>query len=53
MTRRPDGWSGAVKGGANRVALSPDGRRLHYAPLIGRHLYAIDSYAILQTSLPA
>jgi sugar lactone lactonase YvrE len=47
MTRRPDGSTAPVKGGANGIALSPDGRRLYYSPLIGRHLYAIDT-AILR-----
>lgn len=37
----------AVKGGANGIALSPDGRRLYYAPLIGRHVYAIDTAILL------
>ncbi|MCJ2082567.1 major royal jelly family protein [Methylobacterium sp. J-090] len=36
-----------VQGGANGIALSPDGRRLYYAPLIGRHLYAVDTAALL------
>jgi sugar lactone lactonase YvrE len=41
-----------VQGGANGIALSPDGRRLYYAPLMGRHLYAVDTQALLdpQTS---
>jgi len=47
MIRRADGVTAAVKGGANGIALSPDGRRLYYAPLIGRHLYAIDTAILL------
>lgn len=47
MTRRADGTTAPIKGGANGIALSPDGHRLYYAPLIGRHLYAIDTGALL------
>lgn len=47
MQRRRDGSTGEVKGGANGIAISPDGRRLFYAPLIGRHLYAVDTAALL------
>lgn len=47
MIRRANGTTAAVKGGANGIALSPDGRRLYYAPLIGRHLYAIDTAILL------
>lgn len=47
MQRRRDGSTVAVKGGANGIAISPDGTRLFYAPLIGRHLYAIDTAALL------
>ncbi|GEP05866.1 SMP-30/gluconolactonase/LRE family protein [Methylobacterium oxalidis] len=36
-----------VQGGANGIALSPDGRRLYYAPLIGRRLYAVDTASLL------
>lgn len=37
----------SVQGGANGIALGPDGRRLYYAPLIGRHLYAVETQALL------
>jgi len=47
MTRRADGTTAPIKGGANGIALSPDGHRLYYAPLIGRHLYVIDTGALL------
>ncbi len=36
-----------VQGGANGIALSPDGARLYYAPLIGRRLYAVDTKSLL------
>jgi len=36
-----------VQGGANGIALGPNGTRLYYAPLIGRHLYAVDAGALL------
>ncbi len=36
-----------VKGGANGIALSHDGRTLYYAPLMGRNLYAVDALALL------
>ncbi|MBB4155738.1 sugar lactone lactonase YvrE [Sphingomonas jinjuensis] len=51
MQRRRDGSTGAVKGGANGIAISPDGRRLFYAPLIGRHLYAVDTGALLDPTM--
>ncbi len=51
MQRRRDGSTGAVKGGANGIAISPDGRRLFYAPLIGRHLYAVDTAALLDPAV--
>lgn len=34
-------------GGANGIALGPNGQRLYYAPLIGRRLYAVDAGALL------
>lgn len=51
LLRRPDGSTGAVKGGANGIAISPDGKRLFYAPLIGRHLYGIDTAALLDPAV--
>ncbi|WP_062112190.1 SMP-30/gluconolactonase/LRE family protein [Aureimonas sp. AU40] len=42
-----EGPARAVQGGANGIALGPDGKRLYYAPLIGRHLYAVDAAALL------
>lgn len=51
MQRRRDGSTGAVKGGANGIAISPDGKRLFYAPLIGRHLYAVDTAALLDPAI--
>ncbi|MCJ2050121.1 SMP-30/gluconolactonase/LRE family protein [Methylobacterium sp. J-070] len=34
------------KGGANGIALSPDGARLYYAPLMSRRLYAVETAAL-------
>lgn len=47
MQRKGDGPPRPVQGGANGIALSPDGRRLYYAPLIGRRLYAVDTASLL------
>lgn len=47
MQRKGDGPARPVQGGANGIALSPDGRRLYYAPLMGRRLYAIDTASLL------
>ena len=47
LRRGADGTVRPVQGGANGIALSPDGRRLYYAPLMGRHLYAVDTAALL------
>lgn len=52
MQRKGDGPPRPVQGGANGIALSPDGRRLYYAPLMGRRLYGVDTGSLLdaQTS---
>ncbi|MEA1832788.1 L-dopachrome tautomerase-related protein [Methylobacterium durans] len=47
MLRPETGPEKPVQGGANGIALSPDGRRLYYAPLIGRRLYAVDTASLL------
>ncbi|KQP92126.1 L-dopachrome tautomerase-related protein [Methylobacterium sp. Leaf117] len=47
VQRKGDGPPRPVQGGANGIALSPDGRRLYYAPLIGRRLYAVETAALL------
>jgi sugar lactone lactonase YvrE len=47
LQRKGEGPARPVQGGANGIALSPDGRRLYYAPLIGRHLYAVETAALL------
>ena len=47
LQRKGEGPAPPVQGGANGIALSPDGRRLYYAPLIGRHLYAVETAALL------
>ncbi|MDR7037479.1 sugar lactone lactonase YvrE [Methylobacterium sp. BE186] len=47
MLRPEGGPEKPVQGGANGIALSPDGGRLYYAPLIGRRLYAVDAASLL------
>jgi len=47
LKRGADGQTSAVQGGANGIALSPDGRRLYYAPLMGRTLYSVETAALL------
>ncbi|GJE46017.1 SMP-30/gluconolactonase/LRE family protein [Methylobacterium soli] len=47
MLRPPGAKPQPVSGGANGIALSPDGRRLYYAPLMGRRLYAVDTASLL------
>lgn len=47
MQTRGDGPPQSPKGGANGIALSPDGARLYYAPLMARHLYAVETAALL------
>lgn len=47
LQRRGDGPPRPVQGGANGIALSPDGQRLYYAPLMGRRLYAVETAALL------
>ncbi|WP_416357157.1 L-dopachrome tautomerase-related protein [Aureimonas phyllosphaerae] len=48
-----DGGGGkpqTVQGGANGIALGPDGRRLYWAPLMGRRLYAVDTDSLLDAA---
>lgn len=47
LKRSADGAASEIKGGANGIALAPDGTRLYYAPLMGRHLYAVDTQKLL------
>ncbi|MDX7952678.1 L-dopachrome tautomerase-related protein [Lichenihabitans sp. Uapishka_5] len=47
MKRNPDGVTSPVQGGANGIALSPDGRRVYYGPLMGRQLYSVDAGTLL------
>ena len=46
MERKGDAPPKSPKGGANGIALSPDGTRLYYAPLMSRRLYAVDTAAL-------
>ena len=47
LKRNPDGVTSEVQGGANGIALSADGKRVYYAPLMARHLYAVSAEALL------
>lgn len=47
MQRKGGGPPRPVQGGANGIALSPDGARLYYAPLMGRRLYAVPTALLL------
>ncbi|GJD80273.1 SMP-30/gluconolactonase/LRE family protein [Methylobacterium gregans] len=47
MQTQGDGPPQSPKGGANGIALSPNGARLYYAPLMARHLYAVGTAALL------
>ncbi|SFT21114.1 L-dopachrome tautomerase-related protein [Methylobacterium sp. yr668] len=46
MERKGDAPEKSPKGGANGIAISPDGRRLYYAPLMSRRLYAVETAAL-------
>lgn len=47
LKREADGTASPIKGGANGIALSPDGARLYYTPLMSRRLYAVETAALL------
>lgn len=47
MKRARDGTTSPIKGGANGIALSPDGTRLYWAPLMARRLYAVATDLLL------
>lgn len=47
LKRGADGVTSEVQGGANGIALGPDGRLLYYAPLMGRHLYSVETQVLL------
>lgn len=47
MQQRGDEPAQFPKGGANGIAISPDGDRLYYAPLMGRRLYGVDTAGLL------
>lgn len=50
LKRKADGSTSPIQGGANGIALSPDGTRLYYSPLMSRQLYAVDTAALLDKS---
>ena len=47
LKREADGKTSPIKGGANGIALSPDGARLYYTPLMSRRLHAVETAALL------
>lgn len=47
LKRAADGTTSPIEGGANGIALSPDGKRLYYTPLMSRRLYAVETAALL------
>ena len=51
MERKGDAPAKHPKGGANGIAISPDGRRLYYAPLMSRRLYAVETAALLDPNV--
>lgn len=51
MQTRGEGPPQFPKGGANGIALSPDGDRLYYAPLMSRRLYAVETAGLLDPTV--
>ena len=51
LFRFADGTTAPQLGGANAIALSPDGRRLYYGPFASRRLYSVDTAALLDPDL--
>ncbi len=47
LKRKADGTTSPIQGGANGLALSPDGARLYYTPLMSRRLYSVETAALL------
>ncbi|KQQ30806.1 hypothetical protein ASF53_17015 [Methylobacterium sp. Leaf123] len=47
LKREANGTTSPIKGGANGLALSPDGARLYYTPLMSRRLYAVETAVLL------
>jgi sugar lactone lactonase YvrE len=52
MERKGDAPPKSPKGGANGIALSPDGTRLYYAPLMSRRLYAVETALLRAPDVP-
>jgi len=51
MERQPDGTTKPVKMGADGIAISADGSRLYYCPLISRRFYSVATDALVDRSL--
>jgi sugar lactone lactonase YvrE len=47
LYRFADGTTAPQLGGANAIALSPDGKRLYYGPFASRRLYSVDTAKLL------
>ena len=50
LLRSADGTSRPLLGGANAIALSPDGMHLYYGPIASRRAYRIDTGRLLDPS---
>ncbi len=53
MERQSDGTTKPVKMGADGIAISADGSRLYYCPLVSRRLYSVAIDALVARSLDA
>ncbi len=51
LERQPDGATKPVKMGADGIAISADGARLYYCPLVSRQLYSVATDALVDRSL--
>ena len=51
MERQSDGTTKPVKMGADGIAISADGSRLYYCPLVSRRLYSVAIDALVDRSL--
>jgi sugar lactone lactonase YvrE len=52
MERKGDAPEKSPTGGANGIAISPDGDRLYYAPLMSRRLYAVETALLRDPNVP-
>ncbi len=52
MNRKIDGSISPLSMSADGIAISPDGKRLFYCPLVSRHLYSISTKALRDRTIP-